>query len=232
MEVIVKVSCPNCNGNITFIPEKQKFLCQYCNKLIDINMLDVTKYFDKNNYYSECRCSSCGSKLIVGDNTLISICSYCGSNQIIQEKYLGNYNPEKIVPFQKGNNDFRKEVDYYIKSKPFISQKFIKYAKFEDIRGIYVPFVMYKINCDAYARGEGANEYTVDEKDGYYTTYYNCKYFETHYEINGNITFDTSIKINDNEMKAIGPFNFDKIFDFNPAYLNGFSSEYGKKISR
>ncbi len=221
----MKVSCPKCGGNIKFIPEKQKFLCDYCGKLSNIKELKVDSYFDKEDNYSECVCSSCGSKLITDNNTLITICSYCGSTQILKEKYLGNFRPEKIIPFQYNENYFKSIFTSFLDMRNYIPDSFYNETVIKDIKGIYVPFVMYKVECDSYARGEGAEKKSSDDD----TIRYYCKYFEMKYEMNGTITFDTSEKIEDKEMQEIGPFEFEKLEDFNPAYLNGFLSEYGNE---
>jgi len=224
----MKVSCPNCGSNIKFIPNKQKFLCENCGKFSGVEKLNVEDYFNESSDYSECTCSSCGSKLITGNNDLIMVCAYCGSKQIIKEKYLGNFQPQKIIPFKHDEHFFRNIFHCYLDTKKFAPNSFLKDTKINNVKGIYVPFVMYKVECNSYARGEGADE-VVSKDDDHYSKIYYCKYFEMRYKMDGTITFDTSTKIEDEQMKAIGPFDFSMLEDFNPAYLNGFSAEYGSE---
>lgn len=214
----MRVSCHNCGGNVIYIPEKKACYCSHCRKESNVNSVTVEKYV-KNN---KCVCSSCGATLITEQNTLITKCAYCGSDQIITTEFEGEFKPELVIPFKYGINSFVKIMFYSLHDRPLIPDDFIEKMKFKDIKGIYIPFRRYKIKSKNNVRGEGVKKVTSEGE-----TYYYRNYFDYNYDFAGTVIFDTSVKVDNLDANSIGPFDFKEAISFNPAYLCDFSAKTG-----
>ncbi|MBQ7668379.1 MAG: hypothetical protein IJS47_03550 [Clostridia bacterium] len=208
----MKIGCPKCGSNVTFKPETQNFYCEHCGQHSDIGEFSVDLE-NINDNYDECTCSSCGAKLIVGKNTTITVCIYCGSNQIITNRFTGEFLPDEIIPFKVSKEEFIEKYRKFIKKKPYVPDEFKK-ADIFDIFGVYVPYLVFKYDIDTYARGAA---YLGEEN----------KYFETKYLIKYVQLKDMFKNLPDDVMSSIAPFNFLESEIFNPAYLNGFCAENG-----
>lgn len=218
----MKTACPRCGADVVFKPSTQKCYCEYCGSEIDISEFNVDD-FNKDTYktdYNECTCSTCGASLIVDENTTITRCVYCGSNQIIKNRFRGEFNPDKIIPFKIDNEKFVSIYKNFIKKKILAPNEFRNNSTINEIKGMYVPFHIFTIDTNTYARGEA---YKRSNK----TTYY--KYFETEFDMKLRSPQDASTKLDDDIMTSLEPFNFNDEKDFNPVYLNGFSAENGNE---
>lgn len=222
----MKIACPNCGGNVKFIPEKQVVYCDNCKTESSISSINISKLY---NNYDKCTCSSCGSSLIVEDNTLITRCPYCNSNQIVKSKLAGEFKPDKIIPFKFGRDKFYFNFVYHVKSNKYFSNDFLKKINLSDIKGIYIPFKKVHVNCSAVTRGVGIDHVanTSDSGPAYYDYY---KWFDYYYDFDSNIVFDVSTKVENVNTNSIGPFNYNEVVDFNPTYLCDFSAQIGNDL--
>ncbi|MBQ9267774.1 MAG: hypothetical protein IJ217_05840 [Clostridia bacterium] len=218
----MKTACPRCGANVTFMPSTQKCYCEYCGSEIDVSEFNVED-FEKDIYeanYDECTCSTCGAKLLVGENTTITRCVYCGSNQIIKNRFRGEFKPDEIIPFKIDNDKFLEIYRKFVKKKILAPNKFRNNTMVSEIKGMYVPFQIFTIDSSTYARGEAKKE---SDKNTYY------KYFETEYDMELSSPQDASTSLDDDIMTSLEPFSLEDLKDFNPVYLNGFSAENGNE---
>ena len=218
----MKIGCPNCGSNIIFVPEKQKVYCDHCKTESDISSIKIDKLY---NGYDNCNCSSCGSNLIVEDNTYITICPYCGSNQIIKSKFNGQFKPNKIIPFKYGREKFYENFKKHVISNKLVPDDFINHVIFSDIKGIYIPYKMVHVNASANTRGTAIDRQINLNEGSKYIDYY--KLFDCDYDFDSNIIFDVSSNLENVNANSVGPFNHEDMVDFNPAYLCDFSVEIG-----
>ena len=219
----MKICCPGCGSNIVFNPKTQKLACNHCKRISTINEVNIIHLEDEPRY-TECRCSSCGSKLITEDNSLITKCVYCGSTQIIKSRYNSEFKPTKIIPFKNDMNKFKYGFEEFIKDKNLASKDFIHdYENITNVIGVYVPFVVYKLNSKCSIAGQMVSTYeeSANKKS------YSARYIESEFSYSGVMSFDTSLEYENNRMDTIGPFNYDSLVNFNPAYLCGFSAKIG-----
>ena len=219
----MKICCPGCGSNIVFNPKTQKLTCNHCKRISSINEVNIVHLEDEPRY-TECRCSSCGSKLITEDNSLITKCVYCGSTQIIKSRYNSEFKPTKIIPFKNDMNKFRYGFEEFIKDKNLASKDFIHdYENITNVIGVYVPFVVYKLNSKCSIAGQMVSTYeeSANKKS------HSARYIESEFSYSGVMSFDTSLEYENNRMDTIGPFNYDSLVNFNPAYLCSFSAKIG-----
>ena len=220
MEETMKVGCSRCGANIEFMPATQKFHCNHCGADSDISEYEkeIITDSDEIQNYDECTCSSCGAKLIVGENTTITVCAYCGSNQIIKNKFVGKFKPDEIIPFQVDQERFINLYQTFIKKKRFAPDEFRFNTKITQIKGLYVPYHVFILDNKTYSRGKGYYESDGRRHDIFFETKYRMKFISPQ---------DASIRLNDDMMTSLEPFDFSDLKKFYPAYLNGYSAENG-----
>ena len=159
----MKIGCPKCGSNVSFKPETQNFYCEHCGQHSDIGEFSVDLE-NINDNYDECTCSSCGAKLIVGKNTTITVCVYCGSNQIITNRFTGEFLPDGIIPFKVSKEEFIRRYRDFIRRKLFVPRKFKENMNIAEVKGLYVPFQNITYDCDIDARGKMASGFQFDRK--------------------------------------------------------------------
>jgi len=176
---------------------------------------------DANMY----NCSQCGATLITEATTSATFCSFCHNPAIISTRLSGIFKPSKVIPFKIDKKTANDSFLSYLKGRPFLPKDFKQVAKRDKLSGIYTPFWLFDshINVDLLAHAQ---------KD---TTYTSGKYRITdhaHYNIERsagmdfeNLPVDASVKMDDNLMSLIEPYNYAEMVDFNMSYLSGFLAE-------
>jgi hypothetical protein len=97
--------------------------------------------------------------------------------------------------------------------------------RIRSIRGVYVPFWLYDLNARVRVNATGtkvhkyrSGDFLITETD-YYDVY---RELDLHYVL---IPVDASVKMDDNLMDQLEPFQYNEMKDFQPAYLSGFQAE-------
>lgn len=90
----VQYKCPNCGAGLIFDPEKQDFLCEYCDSVFKEQ--DFFKNDEKlnntqnNNSESETAllyiCPSCGAEIVTDETTAATTCYYCSNPVVLSGK--------------------------------------------------------------------------------------------------------------------------------------------------
>lgn len=241
--------CLNCGGELAWNPELQLWKCDYCDSSFTLDELeaagkgqikkdtidqgktaqeeesttDGTTSAD-HSHLVEYSCSYCGAKIITDAATSATFCAYCQSPIVISSQLVGDFAPERLIPFVKTKAAVMEEYKKFIK-KPLTPKYFYQQNNIEKLTGVYIPFFLY----DSKGRGSldiHGTRVTVweDSKNRYTKT-------DTYrYEIAGDLDFenvpvDASSKTDDNAMDSIEPFDFKDMVEFSPAYLAGFMAE-------
>ncbi len=216
--------CPHCGAEVQFLPSDQLVHCSYCGSDFSVSELsnqikaaesDNTSHkLEGKSYY----CTQCGATLLSFDETAVTFCSYCGSQNIIEEKLIVQTAPDVIIPFSK-------TIDECIKNyKDSIDRRFFcpKYMKSDFIvnklRGIYMPYGIYNFNYKGPCINHG-------EKYSHKSAYY--KFFDKY-----TLTCDVDAKIEGLSYDLISnfyddysqniPFDYHGAVEFNPNYLPGY----------
>lgn len=90
----MKIACTRCGANVVYIPSTGMCHCSHCQSDIPLEEFEDKPY---QISYHECTCSSCGARLIVDADTVITDCVYCGSREFVIHQYTkelrcrGNY---------------------------------------------------------------------------------------------------------------------------------------------
>ena len=126
--------CPHCGAEVQYKPDTKKVHCEYCGSDFKVSeLLQQAKMAKEKELLKEemkkedakpkisgkaYSCTQCGATLLSFDETAVTFCSYCGSQNMIEEKTMKQTAPELIIPFQKTQeeciNNFKKKVNHFI----------------------------------------------------------------------------------------------------------------------
>ncbi|MBD5159371.1 MAG: hypothetical protein HDT23_03920 [Ruminococcus sp.] len=232
--------CPNCNAGLAFMPDIQKFGCEYCGseftleEMQEINaenpvtspteseIHELHEFEEHTNLY---HCASCGANIMADDEQTALFCYYCHNPIILAGKLTGKYKPDKVIGFRYTRENAVNNFRDWISKKWFVPEDFKSQEQIEKITGLYVPFWIAdcKIKADLSAVGKNIRTWS----DGEY------QYTETkEYSIvrqadisAEGIPADGASKIEDALMEAIEPFDYKDLKDFSMSYFSGFFAD-------
>ena len=107
--------CPSCGSNITYEPELGSMICRNCGNVYSADTLELLGSFgfEKEHDYTgdgemseedkkrhEIVCNSCGAALVTDENTMSTMCPFCGSPALITRRMSREFKPDYIVPFK------------------------------------------------------------------------------------------------------------------------------------
>lgn len=229
MRKVLDNKCPSCGAPIHFKPELGKFKCDYCDSEFTAEQLkDMEKInkeeVDTTNYVNY-NCPDCGAEIITDENTAATFCVYCGNTSIIKNRLSGEFAPSKIIPFkmekQKAIDAFKK----LRKGRPLTPKTFTSEKNIEKIQGVYIPFWLYEVDVNGTIEASATRVKSWSHGNTHYTQ-------TDYYDVvrSGNMSYhrvpvDGSTRFDNDMMNTIEPFDYDKLIDYNHAYLSGFLAE-------
>ncbi len=185
-------------------------------------------YEDNNNSGEEVKifhCQSCGAELVTDPYTSATICGFCGNPSLVEDRLEGNFKPKYIIPFKFDKNEAVKKYKSWVRKGLLTPRTLCSQSTIEKITGIYVPFWLYDFNSTDHmvatatrTRSEIHGEYKFVYTDHYSVTRDTQAQFS-------RIPADASIKMEDNLMDMLEPFNYNSLTDFSMPYLSGYMSE-------
>lgn len=229
MSKVLDNKCPGCGAAIHFKPELGKFKCDYCDgeytaeqlkdmEKINKEQVDTTNYVNYN-------CPDCGAEIITDENTAATFCVYCGNTSIIKNRLSGEFAPSKIIPFKMEKKKAIEAFKNLRKGRPLTPKSFTSEKNIEKIQGVYIPFWLYEIEVNGTIEATATIVKSWSRGDTHYTQtdYYNVirtgKMSYTKVPVDGSTRFDNAM------MNTIEPFDYEKLIDYNHAYLSGFLAE-------
>ncbi|MDO4458791.1 MAG: hypothetical protein Q4C42_01710 [Clostridia bacterium] len=170
-------------------------------------------------------CQSCGAEIYADLTTVATKCPYCDNNVILRDKVSGKLRPDKLIPFAFGTDGLKDIVKKFHKGKPLLPKGFLSEHKIEEVQGVYVPFWLY--DADVYGgmvlRGETVRTHT--EGDYKVTETNHFALIRDGGMSFANVPVDASVKMDNDLMDSIEPFDMSQLVDFNDAYLSGFLAD-------
>lgn len=171
------------------------------------------------------RCQSCGGE-VVGDETMAaSSCPYCGSPIVVISQLSGLLKPDFVIPFKIDKEAAKEALKSHYKGKRLLPKKFQDENHLDEIKGIYVPFWLFDCDADGHIeyRCTRVHSWSDDDYDYTETNYYSAVR-------SGSLAFDKipidgSIKMADDLMESIEPYDYSEAVDFQTAYLSGFFAD-------
>ena len=243
MENVKEFQCPACGAALAFVPGTQEVHCDHCGKDVPVSILQTQQQeaesggFDWGDYKRNLdgehltntkiyNCQSCGAIIETDATTAATKCPYCDSNVVLTDRLSGSLRPNAVIPFQIKAEELPKIIKAFYKDKKLLPNNFFDSAKISKTLGVYVPFWLY--NC----RLQGAVNLT-----GTIVMHYSDKNYDytstSHYLLSRegemafrNVPVDASVKMDNDLMDSLEPFDFSKMVAFNDAYLAGYVADY------
>lgn len=234
--MIEQQTCSNCGGEFKFNEDSQLLTCSSCSHSISI---DDTTGFEEMRAVDEVgnlqatadgvlkdfTCKSCGATLSTDAHTSVVDCIYCGSNSVIPERMQGSLQPTLVIPFEINKRKARELFTEWANKYRALPKDFAIEDRVRDIKGFYVPYFLF----DMYGYAESTCKCTtVKTRTSGNTTTTTTRHYRVKRRIDGDIVklpADASVKLDDEMMDQLEPFNYSKLAPFDVRYLAGFSSE-------
>lgn len=235
--------CEVCGAQVKWSPEKNALYCEYCGTIAD-----ASKYNDDTVNATEgsageldkeyttyaqdlpdgCvayKCSECGAEVVMTKTTMQTECVYCGQAINITEKTAGKFRADYIIPYSISEETAKKNVKAYYRKNPLLPFTFTKQCKIENFKRLFVPYYLYSagVSSDGLVQGETQNTYTSGD-----TKYTEHKLYEVSMKLSADfekVPVDGSKTLENKMMDGLEPFDYEKIKNFNPAYMAGYFAE-------
>lgn len=208
--------CPKCSAELILDNENNKLKCEYCRSDFDLEE-------SKKEIYT----CVCGAEII--SSTELNRCIYCNSKEITHKSFKSKYNIDYIIPFEITKKDAMNAFKKLCKNKWFMSKSFNINKKSQEIKGVYIPFMMCDYDTTGVLETE-CDDISTWNSGGY-------KYTKTDkYKAvrGGNVSFEkilvnASNNFQDEILEVIEPFDFKKMKDFNIKECDNYLIEKNNK---
>lgn len=240
--VLKEYKCPCCSGFVNFDVSSQNLKCPYCDTEFDIETLkqydDALSGEDENlswetseNKFDDTTdlcvfvCNSCSGEILVSEHAAALSCPYCGNAVVIKSRISGELMPDIIIPFKYDKKAAKEALKNHFKGKVLLPEVFKDENHIDEIKGIYVPFWLYDSDVDADIRYRATRVRFWSDSNYNYTK-------TSHYLVTrggeigfANVPVDASLKLDNELMESVEPYNFAEAKEFNSAYLAGFLAD-------
>lgn len=242
----IQYKCPCCGGAIQFDSNLQKMKCPYCDTEFDVATLkEYDESLKKEQPAGEPRwekaendwqpgetdgmriyvCESCGGEIIADAVTAATSCPFCGDPVIMSGQFSGDLRPDCVIPFKVSKESAKAALSRHFRGKKLLPKAFKDENRLEEIKGVYVPFWLFDGDAQADLRYRATRVRTwCDSRYNYVET--------SHYSVmrGGNLRFasvpvDGSLKMADDLMESLEPFDISQAVDFQTAYLSGYLAD-------
>ena len=244
LATLIEYKCPCCGGAIEFNSSVQKLKCPFCDTEFDVSSLvqydnDLkSEKPDEMNWEREINeadetydditsfvCDSCGGEIVGDKTTAATSCPFCGNPVIIKSRLSGALKPDLVIPFKLDKNAAKAKFIEHLKGKRLLPKVFKDENHIDKIQGIYVPFWLFDADADANIRYKATRVRTWSDSRYDYTE---TKFYSVIRE--GALSFDSvpvdgSVKMADDLMDSIEPYDLSEAVDFQTAYLAGYFAD-------
>ena len=209
--------CKNCGGNSIYSPEHQKMFCPFCDSM------DSQERKDEAGEIGVC--PNCGGELNVQEHTSAIQCPYCEHYIILNERVEGEYAPIRMIPFKLSKDMVKKLMKENFGRKIFAPTDFLSEVRLNSMEGEYVPFWLYDYETRCLYDGEGikVRVSVMGDMEITETSYYRVvRDMDIRYQ---DIPADASVKMTDDIMDLMEPYQYQELVEFNPELMSGFLGE-------
>ena len=216
--------CPKCRGDLYYNIKRGKLRCSHCDSEIAVGNYDLNNNAEETSDeygVTSYTCKDCGAELLSPDNSIVSYCSYCGGEAILEGRITKEVRPEFIIPFHKSKEECKDAYSKRISKLLYLPKELKDPDHLEKFRGTYVPFWMYEVNFPE----EIVLEAKKKKRSGKY-------YIESTYNVGTTvdgkyqgIPYDASSCFDDTISDMLMPFNKKDLKPFKPGYMAGFYAD-------
>lgn len=236
--MVVTYKCPSCGGPMVYGAEEGTLVCQYCGATATVAEMEAAERAGKNvreentaggqearEAMKAYRCPNCGAEVVTNEDTVASICGFCGSPNLVEDRLQGEKRPARLIPFKITRQQAEAKFRAWTKNGLLTPSGFTRSNTLEKITGIYVPFWLYDMmaEVDMTAVCTRTRVTRTGDMEYTYTDHYDVRRnIGVHYE---KVPADASKEMDDKLMDALEPFSYDDLKRFEMPYLSGYVAE-------
>ena len=246
----VSYKCPNCSAPLSFDIESQSWKCKFCNSeftnrdLGRIEALGSSETIKEEEIRPTAQaqpkeeaamyvCPSCGGKIITTPTTAATFCVYCHSPAIIASRLTEEENrPAYLIPFKLKKEEAVRKLQSLCSKKIFLPKDFKKLAAAGEVSGLYVPYWLFDFDVASSFSARGIKMQSWSDSNYRYTRTDSYDVIRSGEVLFKNVPADGSLKMDNNLMELLEPFDYSQMLDFKMEYLSGhFADIYDENIN-
>lgn len=243
MGLITEYKCPSCGAPLAFDADSGKVRCSNCGSEFSVEKLvnsqedtQQTTGFDWGDYKRSLKhdemqgtvvykCQSCGAELETDENTASVTCPYCNNNVVISERVSGGLKPNCIIPFTFTKKEIGDKLNAFFGNKKYLPDNFINDNVIGKATGIYVPFWLFDCRVGGRASFNATRTHVIDTpKETITETSFYLLQREGTMDFE-NVPVDASIRMDNDLMDSIEPYDYSKLVPFEEGYLSGYVAD-------
>ena len=170
-------------------------------------------------------CPSCGAELICDATTAATSCPYCANPTIVPGQFSGTLMPDLIVPFKLDKEAAKAALREHFKGKKLLPRAFSSENHLDEVKGVYVPFWLFDADCDADMSFNATRARSWSDRNYRYTETRYYRLYRSGFVSFANVPVDGSLKMPDEVMESLEPFDTSRAVAFKKAYLSGFFAD-------
>ena len=170
-------------------------------------------------------CPSCGAELICDATTAATSCPYCGNPTIVPGQLTGALKPDLVVPFKLDKEAAKAALREHFKGKKLLPRAFSEENHLDEIKGVYVPFWLFDADADADMSFNATRLRSWSDRNFNYTETRYYRLYRSGSLRFENVPVDGSVKMPDDVMESLEPFDTAKAVPFQKGYLSGYLAD-------
>lgn len=167
-------------------------------------------------------CHNCGAQLESPDDSLVSYCPYCGSEQILKSRETST-RPARILPFSISRKVCQNRYNKDLKHILYLPKDFRDASYISKFCGVYIPYwhtdVAISGSMPVEIKRTSYSKHRTYTTDSYYEGTAEATDTPCHVITDASAAFDNTIA------NHIAPFNTTKERNFTEGYLAGFYAD-------
>ena len=245
MPEIKDYKCPSCGSALAYKANEGKLVCDSCGNKYDVDYiisggrpediagtgfdwgaykqdLDLSQSMDETQVFV---CQSCGAEIETDKNTAATKCPFCGSNVVLNDRLKGGLKPNAIIPFKITPKELPDAIKKFYEKKRLLPGNFFDLNEIGKVQGVYVPFWLFDCKVDGNVTYNAQRVVSFTDGDYRVTTtsfYVLYRDGEMCFE---KVPVDASVKMDNDLMDSIEPFDYNELVDFNSGYLAGYLAD-------
>lgn len=170
-------------------------------------------------------CPSCGAELICDATTAATSCPYCANPTIVPGQLSGSLKPDMIVPFRLDKEAAKAALREHFKGKKLLPRAFSSENHLDEVKGVYVPFWLFDADADADMSFQATRMRSWSDRHYNYTETRYYRLYRSGWVRFENVPVDGSLKMPDEVMESLEPFDTSQAVRFQKGYLSGYFAD-------
>ena len=248
-------ACPKCAGKMNFDAAQGMLSCPFCGHTMPVPTAEQQAAIVEHDLEAALRdasgkargygtqlksikCQSCGATLNVAPNITSTKCTFCGSNQVLEQQVDPNlFQPESVVPFGVDDTRAQRLFREWLGRGLFAPNDLKSQGGGQKLTGVYLPFWTFDAHAESNWRAESGDYYYETEwvtvtRDGKQVREQQQVQKTRWYWTNGHHTGDyddvlvyATKSIATNILQKVYPYDTKQLVPYQPQYLSGWSAE-------